>query len=117
MVLDNFSQTLSMISTALPIVNWEVSPLRFPISGQEMYLITVVVSITAYIGVSLLTCKKEFNLDKMLHRGIYNLEHTVKDATEAEREAELKRRKIFNWRALLGSPRSTPGATASSRTR
>lgn len=40
-----------------------------------MYFLTMLTAIGAYVLVSLLTCRKPFNLDKMLHRGEYNLEH------------------------------------------
>ncbi len=108
--LADCSRALEYVGSVVPIVNWKVTALRFPISGQEMYLLTIIVSIFAYITVSLLTCKKEFNLDKMLHRGKYNLEHVVADNGEARREEELKKRKVFNWRALFGiTPEYTRG--------
>lgn len=45
---------------------------EFPINSQWMYLITMVVSCTLYIGVSLLGPRIEFNIDWMLHRGKYS---------------------------------------------
>jgi len=52
----------------------------FFIDGQEFFGISMIVSSAAYIIVSLLSKKKEFNLDKMLHRGKYKIdgEHTIK---------------------------------------
>lgn len=54
--------------SALPFVNWEMSPHRFPISGQEMFFASILLAIGSYILVSLLTCRKPFDLDRMLHR-------------------------------------------------
>jgi len=70
-----FTGMLESWGGALPFVNWEVTPTSFPISGQEMLFITMFCSTITYVVVSLLTCKEPFNLDRMLHRGEYNLEH------------------------------------------
>jgi SSS family solute:Na+ symporter len=55
----------------LPIANWEVGPKKFTISGKEILLLTIISSVTSYIGISLLTCPERFNIDRMLHRGTY----------------------------------------------
>jgi len=41
---------------------------KFPINGQWMYLIAMVSAIVVYVAVSLATCRKDFDLDRMLHR-------------------------------------------------
>lgn len=66
-----FKNSLEGLGRALPIANWEVGPKRFPITGQEIFLLTMVGSILAYILTSLATCRQPFNLDRMLHRGPY----------------------------------------------
>lgn len=66
-----FKESLEGLGRALPIANWEVGPKRFPITGQEILLLTMLTSITSYIVASLITCREPFNMDRMLHRGQY----------------------------------------------
>ena len=40
----------------------------FPINGQVTFFLAMVASIGSYVGVSLLTCRAPFDLDRMLHR-------------------------------------------------
>jgi SSS family solute:Na+ symporter len=46
---------------------------KFPLTGMEMYGITMLAASIVYVSVSLATCKKAFDLDKMLHKGKYSL--------------------------------------------
>lgn len=55
-----------------PWVVWTMDPVKFPINSMEIYFIAMVCSIAAYVGISFLTLKSPYNLDRMLHRGIYN---------------------------------------------
>jgi len=66
-----FKDGLESFGQMLPIANWEVGPKKFPISGQEILFLTIISSVSSYIGVSLLTCRERFNMDRMLHRGPY----------------------------------------------
>ena len=50
-------------------------PVQCPMNGQILSVITAVSSATGFILVSFLTYKKNFNLDEMLHRGKYSLNH------------------------------------------
>jgi len=69
------------------------SPNKFPVNGQVMYFWTMVTSILLYIIVSLLTCRKDFNMEKMLHRGQYAI---------ADDQVKVVNVKKFSWSSLIG---------------
>ena len=50
----------------------EIAP-KFPLNGAWLAMIAYICSIAGFVLVSLLTCKKPFDLEKMLHRGKYAL--------------------------------------------
>ncbi len=120
-LLEGFRTTLAHLGDILFFVNWETSPemfmKKFPITSQEFYFVSMLTSLLGYVIVSLLTCKKPFNLEKLLHRGKYNLEHFVADdatsrAEAAEESAKAAEGKpFFNWKEkLLGfTPEYTRG--------
>lgn len=64
-------------------------------NGLEMSCIVTLLSLSAYVLVSLATCRKPHNMDKMLHRGEYAIEEDIADA---EKEKQTKRRKV-SWLA------------------
>ncbi len=64
-----------------PYLDWTVTPHRFPINSQEIFFISMLTSISLYVGVSLLTCRKDFNMDRLLHRGIYSESGKVVEKT------------------------------------
>ena len=59
-----------------PYIVWTMNPVKCPINSYEMYLITMLLTLILYFLVSWITGrgKEKFNLDRMLHRGIYAVE-------------------------------------------
>jgi len=43
----------------------------FPLNGLQISFFATLTALTLYVVVSLLTCKKDFNMDRLLHRGEY----------------------------------------------
>ena len=66
-------------------------PNRCPLNGQQLTLITVIFSALSYIVVSLLTCRQDFNLDAMLHRGKYRVEGEATGETALGKRSWLSR--------------------------
>ena len=65
----------------------------FPLNGVHIAFFSMLISIVAFVLVSLLTSSEEFNLDRMLHRGIYS-------QTENTQQAPTPHR--FNLSSLIG---------------
>ena len=77
-LLETVTTTLEGISAPFePWIKWRVTPDQFPINGQEIYAITMLTSLSLYIGLSLLTSRKPHNMDRLLHRGEYRREGKV----------------------------------------
>jgi SSS family solute:Na+ symporter len=70
----------------------------FPLNGAQISFFSNLIAVSIYIVVSLLTYKKDFNLDRMLHRGQYALPDSV---TGEASEKESFRKKL-GWTRLLG---------------
>ncbi len=95
--LANLQKMVDFLNTYLGMLgSWQMSPTRFPITGQEFSLIGMGLAITGYIVVSLLTCREKYDLDKLLNRGKYNLEH------KGDAGATTSVRKRFSLRTLAG---------------
>ena len=85
--LDRFLRTVA--APFVPYIRWEMNPLKFPINSTEISFISMTCSVLAYCAVSLLTCRKPYDLDKLLHRGKYNIEN--------KNEAKLE----WNWKTFV----------------
>jgi solute:Na+ symporter, SSS family len=61
-----------------PYIVWQMDAVKFPINSYELYFMSMISGIVAYVVGSLLTYKKPYNLDRLLHRGIYDVEGQAK---------------------------------------
>jgi SSS family solute:Na+ symporter len=75
----------------------------FPINGQYVNAISMLLAIVVYIGVSLVTCRQPFNLMKMLHRGQWAVDAAGNPAPRPPAPPRT-------WKALVGiDEHFTPG--------
>ena len=64
---------LAQVSRPLnPYIVWNMNPVKCPVNAIEMTFMVTVFTLILYVVVSFLSMKEPFNLDRMLHRGIYN---------------------------------------------
>ena len=68
----------------------------FPLNGMEISFWATLTAIIVYVGVSVLTVKENFNLDRMLHRGVY----AMKDDEVADVNPVVKQK--FKISKLIG---------------
>lgn len=77
-----------------PYVVWEMNPVKFPINSYEIFFLISLFTMFLYCVVSWLTLKEPFNLERILHRGKYNVDG------EAKTETRFEIRTLF--RSILG---------------
>ena len=65
-----------------PYIIWRMDAVKCPVNSYEFYFFTMVLTVFLYIIVSKLTCKEPYNLDRMLHRGKYNLDKENKEQSQ-----------------------------------
>ena len=70
---------------------------KFPVNGQIIFFIAMITSLTSYVLVSLLGPKRVYDMDKLLHRGIYAVQKDVVAPDEAK-SLNVK----FNWHKAIG---------------
>lgn len=72
-LVDTVGNFLNTVSAPFnPYIVWTMNPVKCPINSYEFYFMTMLITLFLYCSVSWLTCKKPFNLEKMLHRGKYS---------------------------------------------
>ena len=85
-----------------PWIVWRMSAHKFPINSVEINFFIMMFCLCAYIVGSLVTYKGPFNLDRMLHRGIYN--------TDGENKVQFKWSFRNVFKKLVGiTPEFTTG--------
>ena len=81
--VESVANFLTAVSKPMnPLIVWEMSPKKFPINSIEIYAITMIVSLICYVVGTYLTYKGPYNMDKLLHRGIYNTDNEEKPKIE-----------------------------------
>lgn len=73
----------------------QVYGLKFPLNGVQVSFTAALMAIAVYILVSLLTSKRDFNLERMLHRGQYALQG-------ADETSAVPAKPLPAWSRLLG---------------
>ncbi|MFA6104889.1 MAG: hypothetical protein WC721_22080 [Victivallaceae bacterium] len=73
-----------------PYIVWEMNPVKFPINSYEIYFLAMMFGVGAYIVGSMVTYRKPFNMDRMLHRGEYSDGESQEEKTP------------WNWKTVWG---------------
>lgn len=81
-LLDNVDAIFQFVTKLCsPLVVWEMTADKFPINSYEISFISMMIGIISYTLGSFIGSRKNYNLDRMLHRGIY-----ADEKTEAPKE-------------------------------
>jgi SSS family solute:Na+ symporter len=72
---------------------------EFPLNGTQISFFATLIALSLYVVISLLTCREDFNMDRLLHRGKYAAVKAVVDE-QAIIPPEKKRRVV--WGRLIG---------------
>lgn len=84
------------ISNVVPNLGWNVNPDAFFWNGQWIGFFAVCIAIVGYVSVTYLTYRRDFNLDRMLHRGPYAI------AGEDKVVASTEKRRKLDFNLLVG---------------
>jgi SSS family solute:Na+ symporter len=71
----------------------------FPLNGMQISFFSALTAIGLYVVVSLLTCRQDFNMDRMLHRGAYRV---IKDKAETVALPDQPARRVPFWERMIG---------------
>ncbi len=103
-LLNGLTWVIEGFSNRVSGINWAVGPDAFPIDSQWYYFLTVLLSISGYVGCSLFEAfvlrRPAFNMDRMLHRGEY--------AVQGDHEKGVTK-PVTGWRAIAPSKEFTRG--------
>lgn len=80
----------TVTSTFSPYIVWQIDPVKFPVNSYEIYFLSMMFGIAAYVIGSLLTYRKPYDLDRMLHRGKYSDGESFENTTP------------WTWRNVVG---------------
>lgn len=72
---------------------------KFPFNGTEVSFCATLIALGLYVMVSLLTCKEDFNMDRMLHRGEYAV---IRQAVDGQGMALPANDRKVSWGRLIG---------------
>ena len=73
-LVESFDRVLRALSAPFePYIHWEMDAVKCPVNTIEYTFFLSLLTFFLYIGVSKFTCRKPFNLERMLHRGKYDL--------------------------------------------
>lgn len=86
-VLDKTDRALVAISNVIPNLHWSIRPEAFFLNGQWISCFAAMAAITAYVVLTMLTYRQDFDLDKLLHRGKYAVGDPDKGKAAGEYEA------------------------------
>ena len=62
---------------------------QFPMNGTQISFFATLIAIALYVVVSLLTCREDFPMDRMLHRGAYTRKDALADELAARKPPSL----------------------------
>ena len=98
-VLDGLEGLFAFIRAHVWGINWNVNAETWTVNGQWFYFFAMVMSLTAYISISLFDSyilrKPVHNMDQLLHRGQYRV------------EGDSAKEQVTGWRAILPSAEFT----------